>query len=857
MNRCFLGRLQRKSRRAPVLVLNLTGVSVALAVGAAAYADVQFIESEMSCSASCLDISSRPVANGPVPTASRVQADPAVRAKYERLVRHWEKTNRAEHYLQFFTLELPASMAKGVLGEIPVLGSMAGDAIDKGIEEIKSAREERARRILRSSLIEIENEGRVDEFLEQDGPGRLALAEDALRKLGALTQDENLFDKITSPGQRDELQNSAIRLLTEGLTQTQAAVAANVQEIGNLQGQIAKLSERVTALEDAETTRKEAAANLTMQTAAVDDVSDPLEKQQAEHARRASVREFLKKSKVASDQLDAAAGILDEVGAPEAARAVNFASGATQLAAGIALSTVDPTAILPTVLGGLKFMKAFGGGGEADPIAAQLSQILRLQKRILERLVEIEELIEENHREVMTAISVVNSNVLAIYDQLREEPQRRLARCGQIVRPDSFYPANHPDQAGFVVAFQPTRFESFEDFFDHAAANESNIEPCMDALSEFFTVPNGLINNTFLLSEVRLIDPGETQGRVEVFLRELAEETHAFVAGSFSEESLLGFALVASTPDLLHQVIEMSEPVSDEISEIDRVNFLANLGRTLSPISVRRYGSWLVGTHFYFELTGARFGVINRDAVLNREGPIETTGRDLLEVAASIVDVAIAQQNLHAGGPLLPVGYAAWLEDRDSHLTCDNWVGSSIVIGKQEACSRGNQETFATDLRKAFFGAPEEPAGLLARNALLARNLALYGVTRRLEERSRTKLSYDVAYNATRNASLLKRVLGEDWDIRWRSEEEAGAAENAGWNVLINGIAIPLPKPEQVYRGTFAIQPELVGLIDLRRRISEEIAGYRIFSQEDTPAALDRDQRQLAKEFMVAGASPF
>ena len=815
----------------------------------------QFVGSDLRCSSACMQTAASETGQAPQWDGVSLGNGNALADRYKALADRVEGLNTADSVLRFALVEAPASFVKDAADWLPIGGNLANDLIDKGIEALKEKSERDVAIILRTGLRQLEQEG-ASGFESQDGESRLLSVENALRGLKVLGQDERLFEAIDSPRQQNELQQSAIRLLTSGLADLRRQVAVNTGELVRLKGRVDRVGRQVGQLQESvaelRARKSEVEASAAARAKAVDDVD-------RERLHREEVRQFLSTSKTVTTQLNAAAGILQELGAPEAARVVSAASGAVDLAGGIALCTVNPAAILPTVLNGVKFIKGLLGGGP-DPVQAALTQIIKLQQQILGRLAAIESQIRRNHSEVMAALSAINHNVLINTEWLRQEVVVQLQRCVPLIRPGAVVPlAGNPPRAGFLNVEQSTRFASYESYGAHATAAIDHIGTCKDALANYFQPIAGSDSPAhliFRLSDARFVAspslPVELQGtfnqRVEAYKRRIASK-NLEVLGRYIKSEFW--------PDLAIGRLTLNDIAGRSLRERPRRNsqthtdyLLEVLGTPLSATAVRRYGGWLAATHFYFELTDDRHRPIQRRRLLGGQRGT-TTGEALLSWALVLADAAIAQQALEHGDVLIPLLWQAWQSPSDDALLCGKWSGSEMLRDRELNCAleklSDQGKKVAAQLRSDLLGAPEEPnppnqlpntdgGGLLRANPILARNLVLFAVHERLTSIRSNSLAYRLALEADPLLQMPKDLLGDALKLYYRETADEKSGLRVGWYTVINNTSIMLPSADEVKAGLLALQPEYLGLLDTRRRISEELTGYtfvRTLSRQD------------------------
>lgn len=97
---------------------------------------------------------------------------------------------------------------------------------------------------------------------------------------------------------------------------------------------------------------------------------------------------------------------------------------------------------------------------------AVIGQLFAMQRQLLQKLVDLENQIRRNHAETMTALSVVNHNVLAIHEWLKASDAKELGQCISLLKPGSFEPLQtaKAGEAGALRSTETTRFASYQEF---------------------------------------------------------------------------------------------------------------------------------------------------------------------------------------------------------------------------------------------------------------------------------------------------------------------------------------------------------------------------------------------------------
>lgn len=845
---------------------------------------VEFFEETRVCSATCLST-----------TATTVSVDlddlrlsaSEVTREYDKLRKHWTKTTRVGKYTDFLMLDVPTSLSKALISEIPIFGSIAGDALDRLKEEAKKHVQARTKKILRAALDEIERSGNRSSFDVADGAARLSMVDESLRRLNALNSDETLFDNIDDPQLQNEFQQSAIELLTTAVSDLRTVVAANQQGIGAIRSELTEQAAalrivRAAAMQLGEKHRDLKAKIAAVQTAREQNAPSTRE----EVAVKIQVQNLVRTGEKVQVQLGAAAEIFEHIGAPGASRAAALGSSLVNLGTGIARVYLgDPSAILPTIASGIGLVKGLsgGGGGGPDPL---LAKIVELQKITIRKLDQLIVAVHENHKEVIDALGIVNGNLVRVYERILEREKREFVACFQLVRPHAFVPSTDLVHANFIRRNESIRFSSYEEFFEHASRiDTSTIFGCKVTLGSFFTADSGKISSFFELRGVELLPrngedgvsgPGAQKIKDEVTRTNLVraiDTVGRMATGHLKRDWLAVLAQPRPAYSSMKDMLDDPQEPENSVEATMLPNLIEAVPVALSPTKVRRYTGLLVGSHFYYELTDQRHFPYPPDEVAGKIQP-KSNGRVQLEWARLILDASIAQQTVLAGDPFFSIAFEVWKRTSAAEIACESWPGSAL-LRRPEPCDANASETkaFAENLRRQLFGTSEhtnpdgpvnprcsgpttvdsEKIGLFEISALAARNLAAYAVYRRLEENRISPLLYRFAYGAEGHPALLKSLLGDDLSISWSDCAEPDKGISRGWYLQFFGARGQLPTPEMIDTGSYIFPPSLIGLMDVRHWVNQELAGYELV---DAKSGLSAQDVRVAKELFMLGFSP-
>ncbi|PAP96636.1 hypothetical protein [Mesorhizobium wenxiniae] len=785
-----------------------------------------------------------------VESAARVAAEAGWRAKYEDLARRravvaqqFEDRLKKEYILGF--------TEKSIADFAPGGGTLVEELVDKEYKEVEARRDAALKTLLRQGLEELRLAGSFDE-LDLDTPKRrFERVQEALYRSRYILKPGGLFDSVGTQVEKDELQNEAILYLGTAIEQLQRDVEQHkrdhpngysAKDFGTDERQMGAASSAVDATRNV----KEKAKTLEIK-AGDEGVAEDQNEQAIEFGdfAKGSVR-----------QLDAAAGIMAELGYSDAARDISILSSGISLSANIAVAYANPAEALPTLLQGIKFFKALGGEQENDGMARAVGQMLELQKKILAQLRELDEKITQYHEREMAAIAAVNANVALIYDVIRADLRSDLDICFSIVKREAFNDQFAKKLPGYP-RFKDSRitFGSYQELVDQNA-DTSAIRNCKSAFEKYFRPIDAKIPELFHLpSNVAINDAAQAPAAEAVkFAPSVDYNTRAYkvlktyyVAGalhSLSNPAL--FAAAISQPDKTAG-LELEEIYDD------------NVASALDPYAVTKYVAYLVSSHVYFELLSDGDQKIPTLEQLYARKRLSSSTEERLRFAVHMSEVAIAQRAMLAGDVLLPAAYQVWQlgSDFDS-IFCKKWEGKRLF--RDHACTRGGQPVDRDAARKEFQELKKELLGsgdgnykgLLQSSPYFASNLAAYIVERRLALFGHSKLAYSVGVSARKSPALLRKLLGSDVAFQHLTEEKD---VGSGWAIDINGAQVSLPQMSDILGDELWLTPTpyLTDLLRVRQAAASELGAY----QTVAPSNLTSSDLQDLKVLLAAGIDPY
>ena len=258
------------------------------------------------------------------------------------------------------------------------------------------------------------------------------------------------------------------------------------------------------------------------------------------------------------------------------------------------------------------------------------------------------------------------------------------------------------------------------------------------------------------------------------------------------------------------------------------------LREPLSPEVLARHADFLIFCHPFFEMRAVLAEWDVEKFCLLEETSDE--GRYLLQTAMDVVRTIIMQHVLISGDVLLEDLDLAWRDGFD--------------LGKvRETESNAQAQERAAPWVRLL--------ALLPKQTLLRRNLLLYSVDKHVRATSNL-VAYSVAYAVEGDPTYLRKLLPTDrFALEWvvppsgtrPSAEPVPGARSTGWHMRLGEELYPLPHPNHIVSGRIMMSPVLETMIELRSRLSAELAGYTI------PTSLTPEKRADMRKMALDAAS--
>jgi hypothetical protein len=452
-----------------------------------------------------------------------------------------------------------------------------------------------------------------------------------------------------------------------------------------------------------------------------------------------------------------------------------------------------------------------------DSLLAGQERIFRAQEETYKALVEVSKQIQTNHEMVMLELRRIHGEVLINRQLILSQVNSAYQDCR-------------------VHVFALRRDENGNQVEVRVIDTGKGIYPSLLEISELRRDNPGAFGRCS--QRLRLIRDGNSEFNATFFLNSHKTEGGANQIDNYLE-NVYAKALGILRKDLPFDLSDGNEtkritaPLKSEISsllspmeDVDSLNrklmaglpdvtqarfvlplerFMAN---PLSSEAVSVHAEHVLDIHFYYPmLKGDDFIVSTRDELL-KAATISRAGESLLTETLNLVDIAIAQETLVSGDYMLPV-----LKE---------------ILKTPDGAPGNNRQAISA-----------EAITLLNNDSVLAQNFILYCVTQGLRDRRSNILTYAAGLASLGNPSILNSVTGvpsgvferntteEKRDLDGDGEEEV--TKPVGWYVRLGDKSYLLPSAKAVQEGKFSYTPELIRLLQLRSRLTDELSAYSAF----------------------------
>jgi hypothetical protein len=525
---------------------------------------------------------------------------------------------------------------------------------------------------------------------------------------------------------------------------------------------------------------------------------------------RQRVASLVSTTETVAEQAGAASAIFTQLGSEDGAKAAAFVSAAGALTAAIGRAYLgDPSALLPAfaTVGGMF-------GRRPDPNAAVLAALRRLSEQIA-----------RNHAAVMDRFDRVDYSLALTAELARASVTRDLAICSsmndagaaiggwQFSRTSPAF-VDHGDTSAFASYNDVTRFVE--------RVSVANVRSCVQSLVALFSPDQslavfqaGLTSNRYSLDESSRTSLGAVEDRRIRWLGDI----HRLTASFFDRTN---FLLLAAEPSLTADQLNLTAAARDllqrqrdESATVERLRYMeTNFHRLISvPAFVSAAQYVPLFNPFYELLDGSRTRLWTTDELARGAGSQDTNGRGVAERAERIAALGVMQESFWSGGPLLPIFYRAYINDRSA------WTNPDDVLLKWLLRSDVQRTPAAwANFRRALLP-------LFRDNRLIISNMIWYDLYQNFQG--------DIGRYERAQQSGHLSYLRSFWrsripDLRFVTTPDWREGQNR-WSVRIGDVTYPLPDlasfEQRRMLQTSTFQPVLVLREALRREVINQILG--------------------------------
>lgn len=454
--------------------------------------------------------------------------------------------------------------------------------------------------------------------------------------------------------------------------------------------------------------------------------------------------------------------------------------------------------------------------GMIDALQQQVDELFRLNIGIAQAVNEIGFQILKNHAEVMAKLQRINHDLLYVQSVVVHRQLDFFHDFEDLVAARTDYPCQY--------GIFETHAAAQAYFRRHISQFNSALKRVRDIFDPKALDPLLLFNSAFTQGDEIEI-PGTKSHFLytvwqssfdyynEFLYQELDQKKRESMFPAFFEPMVLFDDL----PDLLVENVKLEGDLLPEIYQFCS----DHLDQLLLPFHILRTGGFLLDFSRYDplikdHLTGTLFSLEELLEAKTTYDHNQKRGRRLLENLLSHVNLAIVQQHLLSGGPLILRTY-------------ENFFSRLSEFAELMNSAEGVQEQEKEALRGQMY----RTVRLLAHNPMFARNAVLYALRAKLHMRNTDPdcpakcLNYRIAYNHSADSRALKSLF-PGWDFVPSPDEQG----NSGWALrcpFVVGeegqeLRLQLPHPSDLFYGKLMYPIDLLQLVELREAIIQELA---------------------------------
>lgn len=731
-----------------------------------------------------------------------------------------------------------------LLGIIPVLGSMIEDLEESGWERIRASQdEELVEYISREVDFGIRN-GTLGKdlgklLIDKEGELRRVDAWGVILQLVGAANPRffQLNDKV-----RDQVQNAAIEYLARAVDGAIAAQQVSSAEIRALRERVNEASERLASLERTQSEGRKARGQFAERSKSLQQKAGEAlaasNSKAAENSDAESRAFFVKGMLTTSEQAGMLANGLAAFGHDTEARAVTKLAAAAKLAAGIAASIANPLAILPT----------FQAAGElfGRQRASYVNEALR---ELMAAVVELDRKVDLYHSEVaarLKAIAVALGEVLKATEFLAKGGAAQCADWlatipagGKYILVSRAYEARVP---GSVADFAPL-FALDRSGIRELLSRQQRARACLGGLPGSLAWRGEEYNPALHMPLSR----GEAPGLAERFeavdyLNTVWQGHRKFIRTWMGPEGRQQNLVLRPSMDL--------QPGTEHFFSSEAQQLFEGSERLLNFPSIVRSASYAAAVHYLYAFEYLAVS----DTIT---GPRKShEGHSVAADALVVTEAALGQLHALFAGPIAQMAGLVLLDDIASMYPSKKCVVIPVAC---EVSRKAYDFSMLIWGRWRSFGRPhftdkymlmkKELSALLRHNPGLNANVGLVMAGNALAENGRSFLSYRFAYEQARSAGTPLAL-----SVLFRGSKLSSASrviwskDLGGWVWEFPSVSVPLPDPQFLEEGRYALPPVYYQLVRVARQLAVETGTYTFIVNEGEWAPL--------KAAMAAGVFP-
>lgn len=434
-----------------------------------------------------------------------------------------------------------------------------------------------------------------------------------------------------------------------------------------------------------------------------------------------------------------------------------------------------------------------------DVLIEGQQKILENQKKTFDALISISKQIDQNQIELREKLEQIHEDIIYNRTLITNYVQTDYTSCCRMIANDCEF--SNPDT---IINTEVNKFPTYSALLSlcNTWNSKGDIEKCFSIIGDVMKSDGTFDNPIFnLKSSVGSEDYKSIQDFIDSIHNPLINFLNSDTTIkklSLNQKRTSLFVPSTTVKSLDEKLNQIENFKIDESNRYNKLSFSTNISTPLWFESVTRHLNTILNIHYYrLVINGATKQPYTKDELINNN--VNLAGYDDLKKGLTLVDYAIAQQNLYSGDILLPILYNVW----------------------------SNNDSMNKEKR-------DKAIHLLNNNSELAYNFITYSISKEVSKGS--TISYSLGYNS-KDTNNFKLNFQNDWHLQWMDSSITDSNHVAipqGWSTKIGNQYYEMPTPEDLQAGRLRYSQNEQTLINLKTRVLEEMDTYTIYKSMNT-----------------------